>query len=111
MPGYDFEDEKDVNNGGPEDESVHDDPHEGDGDGGHDDDHHEGDGSGGHDDDHHKGDIAGVYGGGEDTASTGTHTQLTSALQDPTCLGTAPQGDEQHESCCLRESQAGADGD
>jgi hypothetical protein len=96
MPGYDSEDDEDVNNGGPEDEGVHDDHHEGDGGGGHDDDHHEGDGGGrhdddhhegdgggGHDDDHHEGDIAGADGGGEDAALTGTQTRLTSALQDP----------------------------
>jgi hypothetical protein len=45
--------------------------------------HHEGDGGGGHDDDHHEGDVAGADGGGEDVASTGTQTRLTSALQDP----------------------------
>jgi hypothetical protein len=71
MPGYDSEDDEDVNNDGPEDEGVHDDHHKGDGGGEHDDDHHEGDGGGGHDDD------------GEDAASTGTQTRLTSALQDP----------------------------
>jgi hypothetical protein len=80
MPSYDSEDDEDVNNGGPEDESVHDDHHEGDGGDGHDDDHHEGDGGGGHDDDHHEGDVAGAGGGGEDAASTGTQTRLTSAL-------------------------------
>ena len=79
MPDYYSEDDEDVNNGGPEDEGVHDDDHhEGDGGGGHDDDHHEGDGSGGHDDDHHEGDDAGADGGGEEAASTDTHTWLTS---------------------------------
>jgi hypothetical protein len=58
MPDYDSEDDEDVNNGDSEDEGVHDD-------------HHKRDGGGGHDDD------------GEDAASTGTQTQLTSALQDP----------------------------
>jgi hypothetical protein len=62
MPGYDSEDDEDVNNGVSEDEGVHDDHHEGDGGGGHDDDHHEGDGGDGHDDD------------GEDVASMGTQT-------------------------------------
>jgi hypothetical protein len=84
MPGYDSEDDKDVNNGVPEDEGVHDDHHEGDGSGGHDDDHHKGDGSGGHDDDHHEGDGGGRHDDdGEDAASTGKQTRLTSALQDP----------------------------
>jgi hypothetical protein len=46
MPGYDSEDDEDVNNGGPVNKGVHDDHHEGDGGGGHDDDHHEGDGGG-----------------------------------------------------------------
>jgi hypothetical protein len=97
MPGYDSKDDEDINNSVSEDEGVHDDHHEGDGGGGHDDDHHEGDGGGGHDDDHHKGDGGGRYlddhhegdGGnghddddGEDAASTGTQTRLTSALQD-----------------------------
>jgi hypothetical protein len=97
MPGYDSEDDDDVNNGVSEDEGVHDDHHEGDGGGRHDDDHHEGDGGGGHDDDHHEGDGGGGHdddhhegdGGdghdddGEDAASMGTQTRLTSALQDP----------------------------
>jgi hypothetical protein len=83
MPGYDSEDDEDVNNGVSEDEGVHDDHHEGDG-GGHDDDHHEGDGGGGHDDDHHEGDVGdGHDDDGEDAASTGTQTRLTLALQDP----------------------------
>jgi hypothetical protein len=83
MSGYDSEDDKDVNNGSPEDEGVYDDHHKGDGGGGHDDDHHGGDGGGGHNDDHHEGDIARANGGGEDTASTGRQTRLTSALQNP----------------------------
>jgi hypothetical protein len=84
MPGYDSEDDEDVNNGVSEDEGVHDDHHKGDGYGGHDDDHHEGDGGGGHDDDHHEGDGGGGHDDdGEDAASIGTQTRLTSALQDP----------------------------
>jgi hypothetical protein len=83
MSGYDSKDDEDVNNGGPKDEGVHDDHHEGDGGGGHDDDHHEGDGGSGHDDDHHEGDVARADGGEEDAASTGTQTRLTLALQDP----------------------------
>jgi hypothetical protein len=72
MPGYDSEDDEDINNGGPKDEGIHDDHHKGDGGGVHDDDHRQGDGGGGYDDDHHKGDIVGADGGGEDAASMGT---------------------------------------
>jgi hypothetical protein len=86
MPSYDSEDDEDVNNGGPEDEGIHDDHHEGDGGSGHDDDYHEGDGGGGHDDDHHEGDVVGADGGGEDAALIGTQTRLTSSLQDPQFL-------------------------
>jgi hypothetical protein len=75
MPGYDSEDDKDVNNGVPKDEGVHDGHHEGDGGGGHDDDHHEGDGGGEHDDDHHEGDGgSGHDDDGEDAKSMGTQT-------------------------------------
>jgi hypothetical protein len=83
MPDYDSEDDEDINNEGPEDKGIHDDHHEGDGGDEHDDNHHEGDGGGRHDDDHHEGDFARADGGGEDVASTGTQTWLTSALQDP----------------------------
>jgi hypothetical protein len=85
MPGYNSKDDEDVNSGVSEDEGVHDDHHEGDSGGRHDDDHHEGDGGGGHDDDHHEGDGGGGHDDddGEDAASMGTQTRLTSALQDP----------------------------